>query len=196
MMDRQLLRRSHNCLEEEAQNLLLKVLKTPGALLDIPGGEATRKLAKQILLRNPAVSEVPQWQLVTDLDDVALYEAIEEHVAVDLEVPANESEAYETSQLNTGEVSSTESLFALEDSLGEEVDGELQAEQQSAKLVCMLGLIADERTDDAVKVAQSHPHGRYGAGVAWERAASTGGVTACGRVCGNGRSSGCEGRDG
>ncbi|HEY5998610.1 MAG TPA: hypothetical protein VI078_04820 [bacterium] len=63
--------------ETRAEALIRKALAIPGLALAVPSGGATLDLAKRIVRERAADLLEPQWQLVTGIDDVELYEALE-----------------------------------------------------------------------------------------------------------------------
>ncbi len=62
--------------EAQSESLILRALKLPGVTISVPSGGATHALAKKIAKRQIKSLVEAQWELVTGIDDVELYEAL------------------------------------------------------------------------------------------------------------------------
>ncbi|CAG0979063.1 hypothetical protein BURK2_01737 [Burkholderiales bacterium] len=62
--------------EAQSESLILRALKLPGVTISVPSGGATHALAKKIAKRQIKSLVEPQWELVTGINDVELYEAL------------------------------------------------------------------------------------------------------------------------
>lgn len=63
--------------EQRAEALIRKALAIPGLSLAVPSGGATLALTKKIVREHAGELLEPQWHLVSTIDDVELYEALE-----------------------------------------------------------------------------------------------------------------------
>ena len=119
---------------EKAEAFLRHALVKSKAQLNIETGTATDKLAQKLALELVKELKTPQWSLVNSLESVDLYEAMEKRFA---KPETNEPPAA---------VSDLPSM-----PLPTEASGDY--EKKSAQIYYLLGLIAHERTADAVAVA-------------------------------------------
>jgi tetratricopeptide (TPR) repeat protein len=120
---------------EKAEAFLRRALVKSKAQLNIDAGTATDKLAQKLALELVSELKTPQWSLVNSLESVDLYEAMEKRFA---KTGTNEPPAT---------VSDMPSVPLPPDAFGDN-------EKQSARIYYLLGLIARERTADAVTVAR------------------------------------------
>jgi tetratricopeptide (TPR) repeat protein len=120
---------------EKAEAFLRRALVKSTAQLNIDAGTATDKLAQKLALELVNELKTPQWSLVNSLESVDLYEAMEKRFA---KPETNEPPAA---------VSDMPSVPLPTDAFGDN-------EKQSARIYYLLGLIAHERTADAVAVAR------------------------------------------
>jgi tetratricopeptide (TPR) repeat protein len=123
--------------EKEAEAFLRKALVAPKVKVHVPGGTATQRLAQKLALELVNDLKTPQWGLASSLSTVELYEALEKKFAPKQE-PA-------TTPAIPGLPKVPRSpRFGMDDH-----------EKQQASLYYLLGLIAKNRTADAVKVAKA-----------------------------------------
>jgi tetratricopeptide (TPR) repeat protein len=120
---------------EKAEAFLRRALVKSTAQLNIEAGTATDKLAQKLALELVNELKTPQWSLVNSLESVDLYEAMEKRFA---KPETNEPPAT---------VSDMPSVPLPSDAFGDN-------EKKSARIYYLLGLIAHERTADAVAVAR------------------------------------------
>ncbi len=120
---------------EKAEAFLRRALVKSKAQLNIDAGTATDKLAQKLALELISELKTPQWSLVNSLESVDLYEAMEKRFA---KPETNEPPAA---------VSDMPSVPLPTDAFGD-------YEKKSARIYYLLGLIAHERTADAVVVAR------------------------------------------
>ena len=120
---------------EKAEAFLRRALVKSTAQLNIETGTATDKLAQKLALELVKELKTPQWSLVNSLESVDLYEAMDKRFA---KPETNEPPAA---------VSDVPSV-----PLPTEASGDY--EKKSAQIYYLLGLIAHERTADAVAVAR------------------------------------------
>ena len=120
---------------EKAEAFLRRALVKSTAQLNIEAGTATGKLAQKLALELISELKTPQWSLVNSLESVDLYEAMEKRFA---KPETNEPPAT---------VSDMPSVPLPTDAFGD-------YEKKSARIYYLLGLIAHERTADAVAVAR------------------------------------------
>ena len=121
--------------ETESETLLMKVISTPGLLLNIPAGGATLALAKKLITEHPSDLVQPQWQLVTSPNDTKLYEAMARRFP---DRPVGEPDGSQ-------EVQET-NLF------GYNPNSYRQA-RANAKTIYILGLVSENRVPEAVQLA-------------------------------------------
>jgi len=121
--------------EKRAEELLTKALSLPGVGLNVPSGGATLKLAKRVVLNKIDSLTEPQWELITSIDDVELYEAINKRFP----------EKTDKQKTEAGSFQRVEETY--ESTYGENP-------RQSARINYILGLISRKRIDDAVKLAK------------------------------------------
>jgi tetratricopeptide (TPR) repeat protein len=119
---------------EKAGAFLRRALVKSTAQLKIETGTATDKLAQKLALELVSELKTPQWSLVNSLESVDLYEAMEKRFA---KPETNEPPAA---------VSDMPSVALPTDAYGD-------YEKKGARIYYLLGLIAHERTADAVAVA-------------------------------------------
>lgn len=122
--------------EKEAEAFLRRALVKPKIKLNVTSGTATQKLAQKLALELIKDLKTAQWKLVDSLEAVDLYEAMEKKFAT------KEEAAVATPVIPN--------LPTITRNRGFGAD----YEQQQAKLYYLLGLIAKQRTADAVKVAK------------------------------------------
>jgi tetratricopeptide (TPR) repeat protein len=120
---------------EKAGAFLRRALVKSTAQLNIETGTATDKLAQKLALELISELKTPQWSLVNSLESVDLYEAMDKRFA---KPETNEPPAA---------VSDVPSVPLPTDAYGD-------YEKKSARIYYLLGLIAHERTADAVGVAR------------------------------------------
>ncbi len=120
---------------EKAEAFLRRALVKSTAQLNIETGTATDKLAQKLALELVKELKTPQWSLVNSLESVDLYEAMDKRFA---KPETNEPPAA---------VSDVPSV-----PLPTEASGDY--EKKSAQIYYLLGLIAHERTADAVALAR------------------------------------------
>jgi tetratricopeptide (TPR) repeat protein len=120
---------------EKAGAFLRRALVKSTAQLNIESGTATDKLAQKLALELISELKTPQWSLVNSLESADLYEAMEKRFA---KAETNEPPAT---------VSDMPSVPLPTDAYGD-------YEKKSARIYYLLGLIAHERTADAVVVAR------------------------------------------
>jgi tetratricopeptide (TPR) repeat protein len=120
---------------EKAGAFLRRALVKSTAQLNIDAGTATDKLAQKLALELISELKTPQWSLINSLESVDLYEAMEKRFA---KTETNEPPAV---------VSDMPSMLLPPDAFGD-------YEKKSARIYYLLGLIARERTTDAVAVAR------------------------------------------
>jgi tetratricopeptide (TPR) repeat protein len=120
---------------EKAEVFLRRALVKSKVQLNIDAGTATDKLAQKLALELISELKTPQWSLVNSLESVDLYEAMEKRFA---KPETNEPPAA---------VSDMPSVPLPTDAFGD-------YEKKSARIYYLLGLIAHERTADAVAVAR------------------------------------------
>jgi len=121
---------------KEAEAFLRKALVAPKVKLQVPEGTATQRLAQKLALELINDLKTPQWGLVNSLNTVELYEAMEKKFAPKEAVAAPAIPGLP----NIPKVN----RFGGED-----------YEKQNASLYYLLGLIAQNRTEDAIKVAKA-----------------------------------------
>ena len=119
---------------EKAEAFLRRALVKSTAQLNIETGTATDKLAQKLALELVKELKTPQWSLVNSLESVDLYEAMDKRFA---KSETNEPPAA---------VSDMPSVPLPTDAFGDN-------EKKSAQIYYLLGLIAHERTTNAVAVA-------------------------------------------
>src|SRR5206468_10395661 len=61
----------------QAETLLRRYLVAPRAEIQVPAGDATRRLARKLALELVPKLKTPQWTLAQSLDAAALFEALE-----------------------------------------------------------------------------------------------------------------------
>ena len=120
---------------EKAEAFLRRALVKSKTQLDAGSETATAKLARKLALELVKELKTPQWSLVNSLESVDLYEAMEKRFA---KPETNEPPAT---------VSDMPSVSLPTDASGD-------YEKKSARIYYLLGLIARERTADAVVVAR------------------------------------------
>jgi tetratricopeptide (TPR) repeat protein len=120
---------------EKAEAFLRRALVKSKAQLEIASGTATDKLAQKLALELVNELKTPQWSLVNSLESVDLYEAMEKHFAKP-----------ETNEPPPA-VSDIPSMPLPSEAFGD-------YEKKNARIYYLLGLIAHERTADAVAVAK------------------------------------------
>ncbi len=123
----------------KAQELLTKALTLPEIFFRIRQGEDTLRLAQTLALGHIDQLAIPQWGLVTTLDSVQLYEAL------DKKFPSKggNTEELKSTSNNTQEGSPEYSMS--EDSFIKRLIGE----KKRAGSFYLLGLIAQNRIEDA-----------------------------------------------
>jgi len=113
---------------KEAEAFFRKALVTDKVILTVPVGDKTRKLAQDLTIEMIASVKAPQWELVTSLDSVELYEKLERRFVKakkELALPKGVTEVAEADAK------------------------EYSRYRNNARPHYLLGLIASERTDDA-----------------------------------------------
>jgi len=128
----------------QAEAFLRRVLVEESVTLTVESGTATHRLAQKLALELVDKLKSPQWQLVNSLDAVELYEALQKRFA---KAPAKAPRP------------AGDALLPGID-LPEHDPAEMH--KQQATLYYLLGLIARDRTADAVSVAQKLSGGRRG----------------------------------
>jgi tetratricopeptide (TPR) repeat protein len=123
--------------EKPAQELIDRALETPGVLVKADEGGATLRLAQSRCLKKIADLKTPQWGLVASPDDVDLYEAL-----------AAKFPAAAKHQVEEEEDMSPSDLVRVNVMRSYESD----SERTEARRFYVLGLIARQRVDDAVRV--------------------------------------------
>jgi tetratricopeptide (TPR) repeat protein len=120
---------------EKAEAFLRRALVKSTAQISIDAGTATDKLAQKLALELVKELKTPQWSLVNSLESVDLYEAMDKRFA---KPETNEPPAAASDMPSMP--------------LPTEASGDY--EKKSAQIYYLLGLIAHERTTDAVAVAR------------------------------------------
>jgi tetratricopeptide (TPR) repeat protein len=120
----------------QAEAFLRRVLVEENVILTLESGTATHRLAQKLALELVDKLKSPQWQLVNSLDAVELYEALQKRFS-------------KAPEKTPGPVTETR-LPGID--LPEHDPAEMH--KQQATLYYLLGLIARDRTADAVSVAQ------------------------------------------
>jgi tetratricopeptide (TPR) repeat protein len=122
--------------EKRAASLILKAIAVPGLTLRVPAGKQTLELTKQLVLSNATRLIEPQWQLVTSIDDLKLYEALA------MRFPDKEKK---TEQASAGFQDPKEARYDF---------GRMDEGKRRAKIFYTMGLIAAHRVKDAIELAK------------------------------------------
>jgi tetratricopeptide (TPR) repeat protein len=133
---------------DEADAILRRALVLPDTVLQINLGLETQDLARKDALELIDQLKTPCWSLVRTLDSVDLYEALDRKFPHDAPTPENE-------EISEGDLSSFVELRAdIEYSIRNASAFSGENTRETADDVYLLGLIAAERTDDAVAVLE------------------------------------------
>jgi tetratricopeptide (TPR) repeat protein len=124
----------------EASRLIEKAALVPKVRLSVKAGPETRRILKEVVLRNPGKFKTPQWRLVEGSDSIEYFEAM------DKLFPRRKQQEQETS--SGAGVLSFSSLVRVNRSYRGD-DGE----RKSATQHYLAGLLAASRLDDAVRFA-------------------------------------------
>lgn len=150
--------------DDEARALALEVLKLPIQNLRIEVGDETKALVRSVATQHATELGTPRWDLVDTIgaDSVALYEAL-----VAAQEDAQDGNA-EDQEAKADEGTSDKGFFDELVSLvagrndpyaggysGYDDDGDARARDE-ARVFYLLGLIVQRRTDDAVRLVESH----------------------------------------
>ncbi|MDD1750660.1 MAG: tetratricopeptide repeat protein, partial [Methanothrix sp.] len=121
--------------EKRSSALILKALAIPGLTLRVPSGERTLELAKQLVKANASKLIEPQWELVTSIRDLELYDTLAKRF------PDKEKKKQDAS--------------AFQDPKEMRYDfGNVDEGKRRAKIFYTMGLIAGNRVNEAVDQAK------------------------------------------
>jgi len=123
-----------------AERLIEKAVRISNVRIEITAGATTRSLVKAAVLRNLDKIVLPQWQLVKGADAVEYYEAMLKRFP-----PTPQSERVADGSFGDGSLVQMRSIN----------HGENEYELRSARLHYILGLLAADRLDDALRLAQA-----------------------------------------
>ncbi|RII26830.1 MAG: hypothetical protein CXR31_10530 [Geobacter sp.] len=123
--------------EKRAEQLILKAMAVPGVSLRVPSGGSTLDLAKRLVIKHADLLTEPQWELVTDLSDTALYEAMNSRFP--------EQTAKDKSGPDIYQAVEHEYTYQAR---------ETDTARNTAKVLYLLGLIGKNRLDDAVALSK------------------------------------------
>jgi tetratricopeptide (TPR) repeat protein len=126
----------------QAEAFLRRVLVEEKVMLRVEPGTATHRLAQKLAVELVDKLKTPQWQLVDSLDAVELYEALQKRFTSPAEKTPKRSVDTQLPGIDLPEREPAEMY------------------KQQATLYYVLGLIARDRTAEAVAVAQKLPAGR------------------------------------
>jgi len=116
---------------QKAEILLRRVLVTSNGMVEIPVGDATRRLAQKLALELAAKVKVPQWKLAESQDSLELYEALAKRF------------------VKTAKSGTTENIArAVSRERGD-------SGEKTARVYYFLGLIVKGRTQKAAQIASS-----------------------------------------
>lgn len=121
---------------EEARKLIEESFTIPNVWIKVPGSGMTLEVAKNILKERLESLTLPQWQLVTSPDDVALFEAL------DNKFPITASDHADQNLRNTFDNVQHWEYTSL--------NKEVEAARQRASMMYIIGLLTQQRVDDAV----------------------------------------------
>ena len=137
--------------EEDARALLEQIVLLPVDRLDFEAGDATRKLAKQIVIEKVDQLPQPRWRLVDDLsgESVELYEKLDARFLTG-------AKAAQKRQGGGGGVAQALARAVLGGGGDFEEDDSEPYDLQQARAYYTLGLIAANRPDDAAAYVKQH----------------------------------------
>lgn len=124
----------------QAERLIEKAVRISNVHIEITAGTATRSLVKAAVLRNLDKIALPQWQLVKGADAVEYYEAMLKRFP-----PKAQSEGVVDRSFGDGSLVQMRSIN----------HGENEYELRTARLNYILGLLAADRLDDALRLAKT-----------------------------------------
>ena len=114
---------------QKAESLLRRVLVTSSAMVEIPVGDATRRLAQKLAFELAARVKVPQWKLAESLDATELYAALAQRFVKNAKADP------------TGNIA--------------RAAARRQVDHETARVYYLLGLIVKGRTQQAAQIAAS-----------------------------------------
>ena len=117
--------------EKRAEQIILNAMAIPGISLRVPSGGSTLDLAKRIAIKHADLLTEPQWELVTELNDTELYEAMNNRFPEKTAMDKSGPDIYQ----------------AVEH---EYMPRETDTARNTARVLYLLGLIGKNRLDDAV----------------------------------------------
>ena len=123
--------------EKRATALIMKALAIPGLTLRVPSGERTLELTKQLMKTNANKLIEPQWELVTSIRDLELYDALAKRF------PDKENKKQDAS------------TFQDPQQMRYDFGGMADEGKRRAKIFYTMGLIAANRVNDAVEQAKA-----------------------------------------
>ena len=150
----------------EAERLLRQALVLPRTRLDFQQGNETHKLARALAIERMDEIKMPPWDLVSDLDSAALYEAIVEHFPAGAAVGEDADDATF--------LSSPMALVNLPEAARRSVRKMLSGSSRSswrdeprrlAQQYYLLALIVHDRTEDAHSLALTMVGDENGSGL-------------------------------
>ncbi|NNF99651.1 MAG: hypothetical protein HKM93_09755 [Desulfobacteraceae bacterium] len=121
--------------EAEASELLKKAMTAPKTILLVHTGGKMKTLVKRTILDNVGILETPQWAMVDSMEDTALYEAMAGRFDIKPVPPSEEDIA-----------------SIVEHPFYDDTDNYLTGSRESATSYYILGLIAQDRMDEAVAI--------------------------------------------
>ena len=124
----------------QAERLIEKAVRIANVHIEVTAGAATRSLVKAAVLRNLDKIALPQWQLVKGADAVEYYEAMLKRFP-----PKAQSEGVADRSFGDGSLVHMRSIN----------HGENEYEMRTARLNYILGLLAADRQDDALRLTKA-----------------------------------------
>ncbi len=131
---------------QRAENILRQAL-LKNASLEISVGEATKKLARKLSIELIEKLVAPQWSLCQSIKSIDLFEALQARFEKSQTQPANRKGAKKSGGL----ARMLSRLTGFGETLSDQEDS---YELRSARVYYFLGLLAADRTQDAVKIHQ------------------------------------------
>ncbi|MBI5073812.1 MAG: tetratricopeptide repeat protein [Nitrospirae bacterium] len=122
--------------EKRAEELILNATAISGLSLNVPSGGATLELTKRLLLKNIEKITEPQWELVTGIYDVTLYEALDKRFPD-----------------KAGKKESSPDIFQSVNKYGYRSTMD-DSSRRRAKIFYIMGLIAQNRITEATEKAK------------------------------------------
>lgn len=111
-------------------------ISVPGLILSVPAGGATLEVAKRVALANSHKLIDAQWNLITDVDDIELYEAMERRFPDSAKKEKSAPDIFRDAERNV---------------YRENTDNDAR---RRARIAYLLGLVARNRIHDAIEHAR------------------------------------------